>query len=207
MEILRLVLGQMQTNTYIITEGDSAVVVDPSCSAQTILNTAAQKNAKIECVLLTHAHFDHIGAVAELQRLGAKVYMSALDCGISALNDEFAEFFDIENTVSFDADAIVKDGDVLMLSGHEYKVIATPGHTPDSVCYILDGRIVFSGDTLFKMSVGRTDFRYGNVSEMERSLEKLFALKGEYAVLPGHGDATTLDFERKHNPYVNRYKK
>lgn len=201
MDIIRLVLGNMLTNSYIVTEGKEAVVIDPACSAQTLIDAAAEYGAEVKYVLLTHAHFDHIGAVAALQRLGAKVYKYALDCGMDALNDEF---FDYESIEPFNADVTVIDGEELSLSGHKYKVIATPGHTPDSVCYVLDDGVIFSGDTLFRASVGRTDFAFGNAADIQKSIGKLFALNGDHAVFAGHGDATTLDFERKFNPYVDR---
>lgn len=199
MNIYRLVLGAYQTNTYIVIDNDCATVIDPACNAQAIESFVVQKNAKIKHILLTHAHFDHIGAVAELKRHGACVYMSALDCGIATLNDEFPEY---RNTESFDVDSTVTDGDVLSLSGHEYKVIKTPGHTPDSVCYVMDDEIIFSGDTLFRLSVGRSDFAFGNALELKKSIAKLLALPHDYTVFPGHGEATVLGFEKVNNPYV-----
>lgn len=200
MEIITHVNGVCGTNTYLIIDKDRAIAVDPADDSDGILRIAEAHSATVTSVLITHAHFDHIGAVRQLKALGAKVYASEDYALTDKLN---ALFTDDTEGLRFTPDVVVRDGERLEIDGHKFDVITTPGHTPHSVCYVMDGTRIFSGDTLFRMSVGRTDFPCGNASEFIRSVEKLFALPQDYDVLPGHGEPTTLDFERKNNPYVN----
>ncbi len=102
----------------------------------------------------------------------------------------------------FTPDVTVRDGDVIEINGHNFEVISTPGHTPHGVCFVTDGEKIFTGDTLFRLSIGRTDFTLGNKPELIKTVKMLFALDGDYEVFPGHGEPTTLDYERKNNPYV-----
>lgn len=199
MEIFTLELGPCATNTYLIADNGVAIVVDPSCDAEYISSFAESKGANIKLVLVTHAHFDHIGAVGELQRLGAEVYISSTDYELIDFDNNDMLF---GTNTFFGADRFVKDGDEFMFADRSFKVVATPGHTPGGVCYIMDGRYIFSGDTLFRCGIGRTDFPFGSYAELISSVNKLFALDGEFEVLPGHGEKSTLDYERKNNPYV-----
>lgn len=199
MEIYTLITSMCDTNTYILIADGQAIVVDPGANATKISEFIAGKNATLKYILVTHAHFDHIGAVAELQAEGASVYISQTDYDHVSENDQFGDFAHVK---PFNADVTVKEGDVLELIGHTFKVMETPGHTAGGVCYIMDDETIFSGDTLFRLSVGRTDLPYGNHDDIINSLKKLFALPHDYEVLPGHSRPTTLDFERKCNPYV-----
>ncbi|MBD5131730.1 MAG: MBL fold metallo-hydrolase [Clostridiales bacterium] len=200
MKVIKMVLNDNATNTYVVIGDGEAVVIDPSSNAKFLIDYLSQENVKTIHVLLTHGHYDHIGAVADLQSYGAKIYMSSLDYELIDFGEAYGLF---SSRDKFELDNPVVDGDVLSLAGHEFKVISTPGHTPGSVCYIMDGLIMFSGDTLFKNSIGRTDFEYGDFSTMNKSLKKLVELDGDYSILSGHGEETTLDCERKDNPYVN----
>lgn len=201
MQIYTLGSGPYSANTYIIIENGNAVVIDPSDGADSISDFVCGKNAEIKHILITHGHFDHVGAVYELSRTGALTAMSETDRKLIVFGSGNGVFNVPSN--AFDVTDRVCDGDVLNLIGHGFKVIATPGHTPGSVCYILDDEYIFTGDTLFRLSIGRTDFEYGNRADLMLSLKKLLSLPHDYKILPGHGQPTTLYFERRNNPYVH----
>jgi len=187
MKIIKTQTGPIQTNTYLFECGDAVAVVDPGAESSKILALADNKfNKPIKFVLLTHAHWDHVGAVIDLQKQGAKVYMHEDD--MQNLERDFIP------------DVLLKGGEELSLGNQTISVLHTPGHTAGSVVYkTLD--TIFSGDTLFRREIGRCDFPTGNFNTMKKTLAMLFALKGDYRVLPGHGEETTLESERKENPY------
>ena len=191
----------LETNTYLALNGERAFVVDPGAVADKILAAAEAEGAKIEWVLLTHAHFDHIGGVAELQRAGAQVVLHRDDLGIVSSFKNLAFYAGVK-VEKFIPDVTVSGGETLDVAGVKVKVIHTPGHTAGGVCYVADD-IIFTGDTLFELSYGRTDFPTGSFKELKNSvLNKLFVLPGDYRLLPGHGAPTTLAFEREHNPIL-----
>ena len=190
--------GPLNVNTYfLVAEDGKAVAIDCGENYKKIKQAEKTYNFKVEAVLLTHAHFDHSGCAKKLQDDGAKIYISELDApkllNEDNLSSDFGRKFDC-----LTADAKLKDGQALELFGVKIKVMATPGHTDGSVCFIVDN-MLFSGDTLFFGSVGRTDFKSGNRLDMIASVKKLFALSGDYAVYPGHDEFTTLERERKYN--------
>ena len=191
----------LETNTYLALNGERAFVVDPGADADKILAAAEAEGAKIEWVLLTHAHFDHIGGVAELQRAGAQVVLHRDDFGIASSFKNLAFYAGVK-VEKFVPDVTVSGGETLDVAGVKVRVIHTPGHTAGGVCYVADD-IIFTGDTLFELSYGRTDFPTGSFKELKNSvLNKLFVLPGDYRLLPGHGAPTTLAFEREHNPIL-----
>ena len=191
----------LETNTYLALNGERAFVVDPGADADKILAAAEAEGAKIEWVLLTHAHFDHIGGVAELQRAGAQVVLHRDDLGIVSSFKHLAFYAGVK-VEKFLPDVTVSGGETLDVAGVKVMVIHTPGHTAGGVCYVADD-IIFTGDTLFELSYGRTDFPTGSFKELKNSvLNKLFVLPGDYRLLPGHGAPTTLAFEREHNPIL-----
>ena len=184
MKIQTVVTGYMGENAYVASDGKTAAVIDPGADAGAI--EAAMQGLDCVAVLLTHAHFDHIGAAAYFKRKGAKIYMHSDDekllTGGGHLARQFGETLD-----EFVPDVFVSDGDELEIGEMKFKVLHTPGHTDGSVCYIAEN-VVFSGDTLFCGGVGRTDFPSGSAQKLYRSIdEKLFALQGEYKILSGHG--------------------
>ena len=199
MKIATFLTTQLQTNTYLVLEGASAFVVDPGGRAKEIAEYAKKEGAKIEAVLLTHAHFDHTGGVAELQELGAEVLLHRDDAALLTSGGNLAA--ELGGTLrGFVPDVTLCGGETLTVAGLGVRVVHTPGHTAGSVCYIVED-CIFSGDTLFELSYGRTDFPTGSFSSLRNSIvNKLFALSGDYRVYPGHGAPTTLGFERKHNP-------
>lgn len=199
MKILTLTTTELATNTYIVVNGKEAFVVDPGDNADAILAAAAQEGATITEVLLTHGHYDHIGAVAELQRKGALVIMHRDDVHLIYSFKNLA-FYSGKTVDKFLPDVTVSGGETLNVAGLDVRVIHTPGHTEGGVCYIV-GDAIFSGDTLFELSYGRTDFPTGDFAKLKNSIvNKLFTLKENYTVYPGHGNPSTLDFERDNNP-------
>ena len=211
-----LYTGPLDVNTYIVINGNVGFVVDPGGDAQEIYSIFRKQKAKIEAILLTHAHFDHIGGVAELCRIAGKG-----EDGKENLQDVPTVFLhkdELEkigsyknmgfsmnaNPEKFVPDILLKGGETLKIAGLDVKVIHTPGHAKGSLCYVVSDKI-FVGDTLFFMSYGRTDFYDGNAKDLKNSIvNKLFALKGNYTILPGHGEPTTLDFERVNNPVLEK---
>lgn len=188
------------TNTYVVTDEETGetAVVDPGVNDEKLIEKLKEKPVKF--ILITHGHFDHIGGVNFVkERTGAKVVVHKED--EEMLND--CEKNCGENTEPIIADILVEDGSKLMLGNSEITVMHTPGHTKGGVCYIFpQDRVLFSGDTLFKLTAGRTDLYGGNPRTELMSLEKIGELDGDYIVYPGHDDSTTLDFERQYNRYM-----
>ncbi len=198
-------VGLLGTNFYIVTDdktGESAVI-DPGADYSELEKYTDGKNIKF--ILITHGHYDHVFGVAELKRrTGAQIVIGEDDAENLYNSDKCnsgMHFPVIQEPAH--ADITVKDGDIIKLGDIEFKVLTTPGHSPGSVCYILeDEKVIFSGDTLFYHSIGRTDFSTSVPQKMRASLKKLAELDGNYDVYPGHGPATTLDEERKNNYYM-----
>lgn len=194
MEITQLTLGLYQTNCYIIrAPGEKrCCVIDPGYEAETILDRVNGLGLTVEAILLTHGHFDHVGAVAEIAaETGCKVYISAADLSLPPM---------ITNGKLYYTDTYPASGSVTA-AGLTFRAIPTPGHTPGSVCLVC-GDVMFSGDTLFCGSCGRTDLPGGNSRDILASLKTLAALPGNYRVYPGHGSSTDLAWERETNPYM-----
>lgn len=208
--IKNLVLGQLQVNCYVIEDVDTGyiAIVDPGDSSTVLSKLITEKSDKIKYILLTHGHFDHIGYAKELKSLtNAKVVISKTDepfLSDGSLN--LSLMFFGKSLPPVTADITLTDGDELILGNTAIKFIATAGHTAGSGCYIADNSI-FTGDTLMKLSMGRTDFPTSSNSDMLASLKKLYNLNQNYTVYPGHGGTSTLEYERKYNPYFNNINK
>ena len=192
MNIQKLTLGLYQTNTYLLANDTEAVVIDPRYEADTILDALAGKTLK--AILLTHGHFDHVGAVKELvAETGCEVWIHAAESTMPPMVTAGPLYF----THTYD------EGDTVSpIAGLELTVLHTPGHTPGSVCLLM-GREMFSGDTLFACSFGRTDLPGGDPRKMMESLRRLASLQGNFFIHPGHGGSTTLDAEKRFNPYMH----
>lgn len=206
LKIGKITMGMCQTNCYFVYEEGKKEVLffDPADSGDYIYQNLKDKGFTIAAILLTHGHFDHIWGVPKLRELtGAKVY--ALDaeeelCKSARLNVSAGAGRACEIT----PDVLLRDGETITLADILVRVIATPGHTGGSCCYYFEkDKLLLSGDTLFQESVGRTDFPTGSMSKLIRSIrEKLMILPEEVKVYPGHGDSTTIGFEKANNPFL-----
>lgn len=199
MQVFKIIPCEFGCNSYIVTEdGKSAVVID--CAEPGVYDECINRGLTPVAVLLTHGHFDHVGGCGKFYKNGVPVY-----CGEDEKDLIFSEqnmgIFGGVYIPEFEIYKTFKDGEEIELGGIKFKVISTPGHTAGGVCYIA-GKNLFSGDTLFKCSVGRCDLPTGNAKQLIESVKKLFALDGDYKIYCGHEQDTTLDFERKHNPYI-----
>ena len=201
MNIKTLPLGDYQTNCYLVwAEGSkSCAVIDPGYEARRVLSAAEKLGLTIDAVLLTHGHFDHVGAVEEIvEETGCRLWMSQSDW--SKTNSPMNNYlFPIANC-DFCEVWFCEDSEEITAGGLTFTVYETPGHTDGSICFLCEDAI-FSGDTLFAGSCGRTDLG-GDWDTILRSLERLKETEGDYRVFPGHGLSTTLERERRHNPYM-----
>ena len=205
-EVLRYIVGPVCTNCYLLVNHKTGelLVVDPGDQAQLIEKQIEKTGAKPVAIFLTHGHFDHAGAAEELaDRYQISIY--AYEAERETLEDPGLNLCGMigEHKV-YRADVFVKDEEVLNLAGFSIRVFFTPGHTIGGCCYyIADEKILFSGDTLFQESVGRTDFPRGSASDLIRAIrEKLMPLPDDVTVYTGHDESTLIGYERMHNPYL-----
>lgn len=203
MKLYHLVSGPLRVNTFYLVneETASAVLIDCGENYKQVKQTEERYGFKVKAVLLTHAHFDHAGCAKRLQDDGAKIYISKTDAPKLSNEDNLAGWFgrSFEQLVP---NYTFEHGNVINVEGISFTVMMTPGHTDGSACFIL-GDMIFSGDTLFAESVGRTDFPTGDHEKLVESVQRLFALDGDYTVYPGHEEFTTLSHERKYNMFVD----
>ena len=193
MKIITLYPDSFGSNTHILTSSGHALVVDPSVSADKIIEAAVSEGAQIEGILLTHGHFDHIFAIDSLREaLGIKLTMHAADAEMLTDGKKNASytFFRYDHTYA-PADVLLNDGDEISLGDETIRLIHTPGHTKGSVCYLCGDALV-TGDTLFADGIGRTDLYGGSFRELVRSLERLSSLDKSLKIYPGHGDCERL---------------
>lgn len=202
MKTNKLILGNLQTNCYVLSNDGAAVVVDIpyNCGAQ-VDELLQKEKLKPVAVLLTHGHFDHCGGADSFARAhGIPVYAHKKDlllCNAAKLQ---VPGYDTYTDNCNPTDLFEGEEGEINVEGFVFYMTNTPGHTPGSCVYFTDG-IMLSGDTLFRGSIGRTDFAFGSPHDMQRSLKKLKGVQGNYIVYPGHGDRTTLDEEKLHNFY------
>ena len=202
---IKKTVGLMGVNCYIIGDADEAIVIDPGSNASDIIKTLNEENIKVKYVVLTHCHFDHILAVSDvLSKTGAKLVACISEKENLLRSDiNYTDRYS-KKPLEITADIYVKDGDILKSGEHEFLIIETPGHTSGSMClYCEKEKIIVSGDTLFYSSVGRCDLATGDEETLRKSIKnKLFVLPDVVSVLPGHGDNTTIGFEKRNNPFI-----
>ncbi|MEA2312465.1 MAG: hydroxyacylglutathione hydrolase [Solirubrobacteraceae bacterium] len=208
MDAQYLTVGMVSENTWIARRdgADTALLIDPGDEAERIEAALAQLGVSVEAILVTHCHFDHVGAVAPLARsTGAPVYCPQLEVPVLADIMSWVPWPGVGPFESYDADETVSGGERLSLAGFDIDVLFVPGHSPGHVAYsIPEEQAVFSGDVLFEGSIGRTDLPGGDHQRLLQSIgELLAALPDETHVLPGHMGPTTLGAERRTNPFLH----
>lgn len=206
MRIYTMLTGLMETNCYlVVTKERHIAVIDPGADPETIIAKLEDLGSEPSMILLTHAHYDHTGAVEAL----CKRYP---DCPVMLGEKELPVYGDPNLSLApmlgspkepqkLRYDRLLHEGDTIQLDELTFTVLETPGHTPGGVCYQV-GDVIFSGDTLFQLSVGRTDFPGGDAAALKKSVQRLRDLPGEYTICPGHGSPTYLSQERSKNPYM-----
>ena len=203
MKMIRLMLGELATNSYILNLGNQdAVIIDIGNGAEKVLQALEVYDLNLKAILLTHGHYDHVSGVEQVrQATGAEVYIHEMDAHmLESEKDNLAWQLTNKEYLPVEEYHTLKDGDILEISGHKIEVMYTPGHTSGGVCYLIED-MLFSGDTLFKGSVGRTDLG-GDRETLMRSLKKIASLEKNYHVYPGHFEDSTLDKEKATNPYL-----
>ena len=193
LKIHTLTLGLYPTNTYIIHEENSAscCVIDPGYQANTILEKLEELGLTLDAILLTHGHFDHVGAVKDLAAdTDCRVFLCAEDTMLPPMLTDGPLYY--TDTYA--------DGTILNIAGLYIRILHTPGHTPGGVCLLVDD-VIFSGDTLFAGGCGRSDLG-GDWATLVGSLKRLSQIEGYFKVFPGHGESTTLAYEKRYNPYM-----
>ena len=206
MKIQNFVLGMVGTNCYLVVneEEKQCILIDPAVYSGEIAEQIRREGLDLRAILLTHGHFDHIMGIDGFRKEFPEIPVYAHREEEALLKDaSMNASLDFGRQYTFSGAAYAEDGDVLDLAGMQFQVIHTPGHTIGGCCYYLqEEKVLFSGDTLFRESIGRTDFPTGNGGQLMRSIrEKLFTLPEETAVYPGHMERTTIGDEKKYNPY------
>lgn len=202
MEIRAIHLGLIKTNCYLISTDKAAVVIDPGFKTEITADFLKANRGKARMILITHAHFDHIGGAEALRdETGVEIGIGELDA--PALRDTEFNLSDKfhAHIAPFSADRTFCDGEKFSVGDIDFEVILAPGHTVGGVSY-LSGESLFSGDTLFAGAVGRTDMPGGSLKALKKSLKRLIALPEETKVYPGHGDFTTVGYEKENNMFV-----
>ncbi|MCS6783735.1 MAG: MBL fold metallo-hydrolase [Candidatus Caldarchaeum sp.] len=206
MRVLVHEVGFLRSNSYVVYDEASreAVLIDAGDDAWLMLESIHDNRLKLQAIYATHCHFDHVLAVDDLkQAVRVPFYIHRDDLEVLAMGKEMTRrFLGIDVPDPPAPDGFVEEGQTIQIGSSTLKVIHTPGHSPGSVCYYGEG-VLFSGDTLFQGSVGRTDAPGGNAEQLVKSIvEKLFKLPDDVKVYPGHGPETTIGWERRHNPFV-----
>lgn len=202
------ILGEVGTNCYLLynKENREAVLIDPADEAESIKTMIEAKNCTLTAILLTHGHYDHIGAAIEISKAAkAPIYAGECEKEVLANPDINLSAMMGQYPISLIADKWLTDGEVIELAGITIRCIHTPGHTKGGMSYYIeDANILFSGDTLFAASVGRTDFPTGSMSELVRSIKsKLLILPENTKVFTGHGESTSIAYEKQYNPFLS----
>ncbi len=204
MDVLPIVVPPIGETCYLLSDPSGAcAVVDPGGSPQAVLAAAGERSLSMQAIFLTHGHFDHVGAVEALAGAagGIPVYLHPLDRALWGRGGPTGFGTDLFPPFSFST-LDYGEGDLLSVGELTVKVLHTPGHTPGSVCLMTEV-VIFTGDTLFRLSAGRTDLPGGDPAALAASLRRLGALEGEYRLFPGHGEETCLSREKAENPFLS----
>jgi len=202
-DIHKLIVGFMQSNCYIITEGNEAILIDPGGDEELILDKLNELHIKLIYIVNTHGHIDHIEANKRIKSVtGAKILIHKKDADMLTDPSLNLSAFYYKKTISPPADRLLEDGDYIEITNLKLKIIHTPGHTPGGICLLGDG-FIFTGDTLFESGIGRTDFPGGSYKTLIDSISKhLLVLKDATIIYPGHGDISTIGKEKVNNPFL-----
>lgn len=205
MEIITLTLGALATNCYLaVSKSKGAVIIDPADDADAIRRRLESDKLTPKAILLTHGHYDHIMAAHALaEAYHTPVYVHINDkLKLSSRTENLHAYFCVDEPFEeIQRPCVLSDGDSVAVDELTFQVLHTPGHTRGSVCYLCGG-VIFTGDTLFEGSVGRTDMPDGDYATLVQSLKKLSGLSGEYTLYPGHGNQTTLQSEKQNNIFM-----
>jgi glyoxylase-like metal-dependent hydrolase (beta-lactamase superfamily II) len=206
LRVLVLEVGPLAENTYIVGHPASggAVVIDPGDEGEEILRILRSESLTLEKILLTHGHFDHVGGVRFLkERTGATVHIHPGDVDLMRGAQRQGAMFGLGVPEPPPPDVLVEEGDTVTLAEQTFRVLHTPGHSPGHVTFVV-GALAFVGDLIFAGSIGRTDLPGGSHEALLRAVrEKIFTLPGETILLPGHGPATTVEEEKRNNPFFS----
>lgn len=206
MKVEIFTVGIAGANLYLVTNEvtKETVAIDPGGSLKKIDTYMKENQLTLKSILLTHGHFDHIMGIDDLMKSNkVPVYIYEPDLELLKDADKNASTMFVNKGFTYIGGAPLKDGDVIKEAGFKFELIATPGHTNGSCCYyIKEEGVLFSGDTLFRASIGRTDLPGGSDKIVPSIKERLFTLPDETVVYPGHGPATTISYEKRNNPYV-----
>ncbi|GAQ95361.1 glyoxylase, beta-lactamase superfamily II [Thermodesulfovibrio aggregans] len=206
MKIKRFEVGPLFVNSYVVYDEKTKVgiIIDPGDEPDLILDFVKEEDLNIKYIICTHGHFDHIGAVKEIkEETGADVILHREDIEIYKNSPQVAmQFFGIEIEPQPEPDKLIENEETITIFGKEIKFIHTPGHSPGSMCIYIENHL-FTGDTLFAGSVGRTDLIGGSMDKLLNSLKKIAKLPMNTEVLPGHGPKTELQTEIKTNPFYH----
>jgi len=198
-------VGQLQANAYIVADEETrqAVVIDPGDEGDRILEVANANNLKVNEIICTHAHFDHVGAVGDIKKeTGAKIIMHKEDLETYLLAKDQGAIWGFQVDDLPQPDDFVAEGDEIKIGSLNFKVIHTPGHSKGGICLYGEG-IVITGDTIFKGSIGRTDFPGGSIEELKVSFRRIIELPDDTRVFSGHGPETTIGYEKQTNFFMS----
>lgn len=201
-----LTLGMLDNNTYFLhREGEyDCIIIDPARDGEMFVTRLREKGLTIKAILLTHAHFDHLLGVEGVAKLADVEIIGGKNDEDKFLDPNLNQSVKVNKQISIKLDRAVSDGDIIEIGSMKCRVLETPGHTSGSVCFYFEEEgLLFSGDTLFKETTGRTDFVSGSDEDMQKSIDRLLNLPPETKVYPGHNDFTTIEHEREFNPLSN----
>lgn len=205
MKVHAFTVGPLESNSYLVVDeaAREAALLDPGMESEPVADVLAREHLTVTSIINTHGHFDHVFGNAYFKaKTGAPLLMHRADLDLVKRLEEQSLYFGFRATPSPSPDRFLEEGDEVRVGGVRLRVLHTPGHSPGGICLVTDGA-AFVGDTLFAGSIGRTDLPGGSAEELLTSIrEKLLALPDETVLYPGHGPATTIGHERRHNPFL-----